>query len=284
MHLLLMAAMIAIAVLLRWQWQPTADTWNARWHNALASFTLPPLLLLSSSVAVLWMGHHGNMLGMPVSPAGCWFGKLVLAVGAGLFLVSLGKAFSFQVHLRHIPWLTLASGDQVRCLSSDAPFAAQVGFWRSQVIVSRGWVDGLTTSEQSAILRHEQAHAHYRDPFWFFWLGLVRRLTFWLPRTDELWQELLLLREVRADRWAMQDTDPILLAELLVKLARSYTEEAEQELPAIGFCGHASADQLEQRIEALINPASLPSEGSMGGNFTWMLLTAMPLILVWFHS
>ena len=284
MHVLLMAAMVAIAVLLRWRWQPTSDTWNARWHNALASFTLPPLLLLSSSVAVLWMGHHGDMLGLPVSPVGCWFGKLVLTVGAGLFLVSLGKALLFQVYLRRLPWLTLSSGEQVRYLTSDIPFAAQVGFWRSQVIVSRGWLDGLTASEQSAILRHEQAHAHYGDPVWFFWLGWVRRLTFWLPRTNELWQELLLLREIRADRWALQDTDPILLAELLVKLARSHSADGGPPSFAVAFCDYQSVTQLEQRIEALVDPALLPTETPQKEEMVWIFLTVMPLILTCFHS
>jgi Zn-dependent protease with chaperone function len=50
-------------------------------------------------------------------------------------------------------------------------------------------------------LAHEQAHAHYRDTFWFFWLNV---LTSWLPHTEALWQEILFLREIRADEKAKE--------------------------------------------------------------------------------
>jgi Zn-dependent protease with chaperone function len=284
MHMLLLVGIVAIAVLCRWRWRPQGATWNARWNHALAFFCLPPLLLFSASVAVLWMGHHGNMMGMPVSPLGCWLGKLMLGGEAVLFLISLGKAFWFQAELRRLPWANLPSGDRVRSLESRTPFAAQVGIWQSQVVVSRGWLEELTTPEQMAILRHEQAHAHYRDPFWFFWLGLLKRWTFWLPGTDPLWHELLLLREIRADRWAMQDTDPILLAELLVKLARSHSADGGQPSFAVAFCNHQCVTRLEQRIEALVDPASLPTKAPQRGEMAWIFLAVMPLILVCLHS
>jgi len=284
MHMLLLMGTAAIAVLCRCRWRPQGETWNARWNHALATFCLPLLLLLSASVAVLWMGHHGHMMGMPVSPVGCWLGRLVLALVGVLFLFSLGRALWFQARVRHLPWITLPGGERVRCLEGNAPFAAQVGCWRSQVVVSRGWLNQLTEPEQLAILRHEQAHACYRDLFWFFWLGLARRLTLWLPATDDLWQELLLLREIRADRWAMQDTDPILLAELLVKLARSPMAEHEHQPLTIGFCGHGSVERLEQRVEALVNQASLPAAVPQRGELAWIFVTVMPLMLVCFHS
>jgi hypothetical protein len=284
MHILLLLGTVAISVFCRWRWLPRGETWNARWNNALATFCLPPLLLFSASVAVLWMGHHGHMMGMSVSPVGCWLGRLVLALIGGLFLFSLGRALWFQIRVRRLPWVSLSDGGWVRLIEGDFPFAAQVGFWRSQVVVSRGWLDQLTETEKSAILLHERAHAHYRDLVWFFGLGLVRRLTLWLPETNDLWQELLLLREIRADRWAMQDTDPILLAELLIKLTRSQIEELEQQPFTIGFCNHNSVERLEQRVEALVNPAVLPADVAPRGELAWILVTMMPLILVCFHS
>ena len=82
----------------------------------------------------------------------------------------------------------------------------------------------------------------------------------------------------------MQDTDPILLAELLVKLARSPMAEHEHQPLTIGFCGHGSVERLEQRVEALVNPASLPAAVPQRGELAWIFVTVMPLMLVCFHS
>jgi Zn-dependent protease with chaperone function len=283
MHSLLIASVIAIAVALRWQWQPPGDTWNARWNYALACFCLPPLLLLSAAGAVLVMGHHGSMMGLSVSPVGCWVGRSVMTLGLGGFLLSLAKVLWFQRRLRQYPRITLPSGETVRCLESDRPFAAQVGFWQSQVLVSQGWLTALTGAEQAAVLRHEQAHAYYRDPFWFFWLGIGRRLTLGLPRTEELWQELLLLREIRADRWALQEADPLLLAELLVKLARAAADSDPLQSSAISFCHGESVERLEQRVEALVNPDYFPARQPSPREFAWVLLAMVPLVVTGLH-
>jgi len=284
MHVFLFVGLIAIALVWRWRWHPRGNTWHHRWSQALAMFCLPPLLLLSASVTVLWMGHHGDMMGLPVSPWGCWFGRLILTATGVVGLASLAKALWFQWQVRRLPWVRLPSGEWVRRLDSDRPFAAQVGGWQSHIIVSRGWLETLTEPEQQAILRHEQAHAHYRDPICFWGLGIIRQLTRWLPATDALWQELLLLREIRADRRAMEDTDPLLLAELLVKLARPEGETLDPPPLAVGFCDYESIDRLEQRIEALINPVSFSSEASSSGGLGWMVLTLMPFGLVLLHS
>jgi hypothetical protein len=284
MHIFLMTGMVAISFLIRWQWQPAGKTWNTRWHHALAAFCLPPLLLLSASIAVLWMGHHGTMAGMPVSPVGCWVSRLVFLTLGGIFLGSLGQAVWFQAYLRRFPWAALASGENVRCIDSESPFIAQVGFLRSQIVVSRGWLDDFTEPEQRAILRHEEAHARYQDPFWFFWLGMVRRLTLWLPHTESLWQELLLLREIRADRWAAEDADPLLLAELLVKLARVSGPPLTPLPFAVRFWEQDSVSRLEHRVNALINPESWPAEASKTGDLAWISLTVLPLMMTWLHS
>ena len=201
------------------------------------------------------MGHHGSMMGLPVSPLGCWIGRIILGLALVAGTAALAKVLWFQHQLRRYPWITLSAGNRVRCLESDTPFAAQVGFWRSRVVVSKGWLNGLTETEQVATLYHEQAHTHYQDPFCFWLLGILRRLTFWLPHTEQLWQELLLLREIRADRWAAQANDPLLLAELVVKLSRSGTEGYEARPLAIGFgdgtagagaAGRRSADRADR--------------------------------------
>jgi Zn-dependent protease with chaperone function len=169
--------------------------------------------------------------------------------------------------------------------------AAQVGLWRSALLVSQGWLDQLTLAEQQAMLAHEQAHADYHDPFWFFWLGSIRRFSLWLPHTEGLWKELLLLREIRADQQAARTSDPLLLAELLVKLARQITLATHAPGLAPGlesytaFPESQSLPRLEQRVRALVEPsprgeAYIPRPGRLA----WLIVTALPLAATWFHT
>uniref|UniRef100_A0ACD5H1Y5 M48 family metalloprotease n=1 Tax=Desertifilum tharense IPPAS B-1220 TaxID=1781255 RepID=A0ACD5H1Y5_9CYAN len=37
--------------------------------------------------------------------------------------------------------------------------------------MAQGLLDRLTPEQLNAVLTHERAHSHYRDTFWFFWLG-----------------------------------------------------------------------------------------------------------------
>ena len=73
--------------------------------------------------------------------------------------------------------------------------------------------------------------------FGFFWWGWLRRLTEWLPHSKELWQELLLLRELRADQWAAQQVDPLVLAESLLLMVNPYPAEFRREY----LCRHADS-------------------------------------------
>ncbi|MBD0267082.1 MAG: M56 family metallopeptidase [Cyanobacteria bacterium Co-bin8] len=204
----------------------------------------------------------------------------MLLAGLGLLGYLAGQGVRSHLHLRRYPQIFLTTGETARCLPTDLPFAAQVGFWHSQLLVSHGLLAHLTPQELEAILAHEQAHRHYRDTFWFFWLGWLRRLTDWLPHTDTLWQELLLLREIRADRQATAQVDPLLLAELLVKLV---TFPLNQEIfGQVAFSQPLSASRLEQRIEALL---SQPQPGPAPHiTIPWILVSLVPLGTVLLHS
>ncbi len=296
MHSSLILLTIVAAVVWRWCQaappEPPADRpWSVRWESALTAFCLPPLMILLAAGAVLAMGHHGTMMGQSVSPLGCWVSLGALALASGVLVYSLGRAARTGWRLRQYPLVALPGGGQARCLPTDLPLAAQVGLWRSALVVSRGWLEQLTPDEQQAILAHEQAHAAYRDPFWFFWLGLVRRFSGWLPHTPALWEELLLLREIRADRRAANTSDPLLLAELLVKLARQiplasgdFALDADLE-PAVGFNAALSLSRLEQRVNALVEPG--PTDAGTGpwpGRLLWLMVLVLPLAVTWLHT
>ncbi|HEY9818028.1 MAG TPA: M56 family metallopeptidase [Candidatus Obscuribacterales bacterium] len=148
-------------------------------------------------------------------------------------------------------------------------------------MISRGLLQALDEPHLQAVLAHEAGHRHYRDTFWTFWLGCLRRLTAWLPESDRLWHDLLLLREIRADRWATQSVDPIVLAEALIQVA-----QAPQSLfsnVAAEFSLTLMGDRITTRIQALLTPAPLQATHHPA-QWLWFLVALFPLLIVPFHD
>lgn len=283
MHLMLILGAIALAVLSRLiaKYQPVAPV--HRWTAALGPFLFAPLLLLCTVIAVFCMGREGHMLGLSVGALG-W----VLAVGsltlAGGMLLRLGWQVGRSRQMLHTLPLIEVNSTPARLLDVPALFAAQVGVWQPELVVSRGLLDTLSDEQVAAVLAHEQAHTHYRDTFWFFWLGWLRSVTAWLPHTEALWQELLRLRELRADRWAAQRVDPLLLAESLVLVVKSPL--ATVDFPCAAF-GEATAPcRLTERIEALLSDAGGENAALLGGDrplWRWLVAACLPFCTLLIH-
>ncbi|HIK39830.1 M56 family metallopeptidase [Thermoleptolyngbya sp. M55_K2018_002] len=283
MHLMLILAAIALAILSRLiaKHRPVAPA--HRWTAALGPFLFAPLLLLCTVVAVFCMGREGHMLGLSVGSLGWVLAVGSLTLAGGMLLRLGGQVGRSRRTLQTLPFVE-THGLAARLLDTPALFAAQVGFWQPELVVSRGLLETLSAEQVAAVLAHEQAHTHYRDTFWFFWLGWLRGLTAWLPHTEALWQELLRLRELRADRWAAQHVDPLLLAESLVQVVRSPLTEVD--FPCAAFGEAASPCRLAERIEALLPDA----EGSLAGSierdrlpWLWLLASGLPLCTLLIH-
>jgi Zn-dependent protease with chaperone function len=254
--------------------------WSHRWQRSLSLFLLPPLLLAMTALAVMLMGTDGYMLGLPVGWMGyllalCFLGyvgvrwvELVVGGWRSIWAVEAYSLFNFQKTVGHI-------------LDTPALFAAQVGFWNSKLVMSRGLLDSFDDNQIEAVLTHEAAHYHYRDTFWFFWLGWLRQSTSWLPYSEALWQELLLLRELRADQWAAQRVDALLLAETLLLVVKDPAIHPEFDCAAFGAA--APVDRLEERIEALLTGAE-ESYQSWSIAFLWLLVALLPLLTMLLHS
>ncbi|MFN7714590.1 MAG: M56 family metallopeptidase [Pseudanabaenaceae cyanobacterium] len=291
--------------------------WQWRWHLTLAQFLLPVLVLLSMATAVVIMGTQGEMIGWDVG----WLGYYL---GWGFWLYSLLRVMhlcwqgnrSVQ-HLGNFEQTDLQPTDltdlndlygqtpsapedtalpllhRAKILEIPALFAAQVGFWDSQLVLSRRLVDTLPPEHLAAVLYHEQAHVYYRDTFWFFWLGCGRHIAPWLPHTEALWQELLLLRELRADRWALNHTDGLLLAEALVTLVQDHCgleptfaagldSDLGRDLGTDLGC-NTTEDRLEMRINHLLEPMeSLPNLSPL--SLAWLAVGLLPLLLMTLHQ
>lgn len=69
----------------------------------------------------------------------------------------------------------------------------------------------------------------------------------WLPNTQALWEELLLLRELRADRWAAQHLDGLLIAESLLLLV------SNNMIPTATFAAAFGATDMSDRLAERID-------------------------------
>lgn len=280
MHVGLIGLAIAVTVGFRWVWRPATATWSARWQAALVALLLPALLLGMTAITVLQMGHHGRMMGLPVGWIGCLWSLGFLGCAAGVLIYLAAQGWRSLHRLSNSVYQEFGSV-QSCVIDSPSLFAAQIGFWQPQLVISQGLLQSLDSSQLHAVLTHERAHLHYRDTFWFFWLGWVNRLTAWLPNSSLLWQELLLLRELRADRWAAEQVDPLVLAETLLQVVRSPLTSHPDESLWVAF-GEAVGDRLEQRIDALLSPS--PASPYQPHHWLWLALGLLPLLTLPLHS
>ncbi|MBO3457427.1 M56 family metallopeptidase [Aetokthonos hydrillicola Thurmond2011] len=178
------------------------------------------LLLIATAIAILCMGTKGQMVGF-------WDGCVAYAIALGFccgliikLLILTFEAFRLLQEIRSYPHIELQKLS-ARIINTDDIFIAQVGFLHPELVATQGLLSVLDAPHLQAVLLHEQAHYYYRDTFWFFWLGWLRSCTNWLPNTDIIHSELIALRELRADRWAANHVDSLLLAESLLQVARA---------------------------------------------------------------
>ena len=277
MHLLMIFIAVTIACWLRFSGSIPQGNWHLRWQKTLFLFLFPPVLIFMTVTSVVCMGTQGKMGGMYTDSSS----YLLALIFLGFFNI-LGIKLAFQgwksIKSAHgCPQINLA-GKQARLLETEALFAGQMGFWQPELVVSQGLLQILSPVHLESVLAHEQGHYHYRDTFWFFWLGWMRSCTAWLPNTEPLWQELLVLRELRADSYAASQVDPLVLAESLLLVVSNNPITSDICCAALG-----AGDRLEQRIEALLTPPEPISETQLQ---SWhiFLLAFLPLVTVVFHT
>lgn len=279
MHGSLLILALTSAILLRvlWRSQPTSS-WNQRWIGTMFTFALPPLLLITSAIALLCMGPHGMGISRFEGWATYGTGIIFLIVAATIAYIQATQATQEIKQLRQYPSINLPQTD-ARLLPIALPFIAQVGFWNPEIIVSQGILESLTPEQLDAVLAHEQAHATYHDTFWFFSFGCLRRLTFWLPNSENLWQELLLLRELRADRIAAQTNDPLVLAEALLTLVRSPMVQSDWSAT---LHPQNLDDRFAERIDAILG--ATPLAPIPGWKMSAIVVAGLlPLLIIPFH-
>jgi Zn-dependent protease with chaperone function len=280
MHFLMIIVALTVAYCLRSQWTLISGNWSQRWQYTIFFFLFPPLIILTTAIALLCMGSQGQMGYWHTSRFGYLFALASLCAALFLFIFLLLQGWkSIQAACRN-PQVNIG-GQKVRLLGIDSLFAGQIGFWKPQLVVSKGLIDSFSPEHLETVLAHEEGHYHYRDTFWFFCLGWVRSCTCWLPNTKALWEELLVLRELRADAYAALRVDPLLLAESLLMVVSNCNLSSEKSCCA-ALADAAEGDRLEQRIDALLSQPSVILENNISWNpFAFAFL---PLVTVLFHT
>ncbi len=245
MHVSLMAGAIAVAIVLR---LTLAHRCFNHWLPLLAVFVVPPLLLITTALAIVIMGPYGHV----VTHLEGWLSYGIAWSYLGIILgilVYLGWQAHRSIHLIEQYPQTIVQGVPGRLLDDNKIFSAQIGLWSSKLLISQGLLDVLDDEHLAAVVAHENAHAYYHDTFWFFWLGWLQRISNWLPYTTSLWQELLLLREIRADRWATRSVERVTLAESLVQVIASPLST----VASANFSCTTPSSRLNRRIDALLS-------------------------------
>jgi Zn-dependent protease with chaperone function len=182
-------------------------------------------------------------------------------------------------------------GSQAKILNTSFPYAGLMGFYQgekkslidlfqSHLVLSKGLINLLSKEHLQAVIAHEKAHQKHKDPLIFFCLSYCKNITFWLPNNEKLWNDLILLRELRADNTASKSVDFLLLAESLLMVTQ---EAMEQPSPMdYDFICPFMDSRLNERIEALINQDNSAQQINWY-QLSWMIVVFIPFVIIPFH-
>lgn len=251
MHLMMMLLALGLAWLIRSLVPYLGKFTGDKWARSLFLLGFSPIIMGMTAISVICMGYQGQMLGIDAGWLSYTLATIWLVCGNLYLIKQIWLAYLSQKQIRQLPQ-RIVLGKIVRILPTAFPYSAQIGFWRSQLVISQGLLDSLDEQHLEAVLAHEQAHAHYRDTFWFFWLNWLKVLTSWLPYTEALWQELLFLREIRADEKAKESVDSLVLAESLLQVVQQATNSSSGDITK-GFSAAFNSNLLAHRLEERIN-------------------------------
>lgn len=280
MHLLLILASLLLAYGIRITSQVLEAKYQKKWGLSLFFFSFPPLILLMTCLVVIFMGYQGEMWGIKTSKL-----PYYLAVSFSIYalLTLINNIFS---HLKTWSILQKCKDKQIegynyKLLNSNFPYGAAIGFWQSELVLSQGLIDLLSKEHLMAVIAHENAHKIYKDPFIFFWLFYLKKLGFCLPNNEKLWENLVLLRELRADQMAAKTVDYLLIAESLLQVTSSVMN---QKNPLNNELECAFSDnRLQIRIENLMDN----NDDLIKNNYReiiWLLLLFIPWLFFPFHN
>ncbi len=151
-----------------------------------------------------------------------------------------------HVHERSVPRPPSTPPDVSVVTDHPEPFALTFGFGTPRVVVSRGLLERLSSSELDAVLTHERYHVRSRDPLKLVVGRAVAQASFFLPASARLVDRYVAGRELAADRRSLRAERPGALAGALVKVTAGPT------WPELGgAAAMASPELLALRVDQL---------------------------------
>ncbi|MBF2057924.1 MAG: M56 family metallopeptidase [Cyanobacterium sp. T60_A2020_053] len=238
-----------------------------------------------SCFAIIAMGYQGKMWGYEATMISYSLACLYLVYG----LIIFGKYIA-DVKKSSAPF-TLYSTAKIyeasyQLLPTNLPYAGLITKLKfplisSTLVISQGLIDLLSPEHLQAVIEHEKAHQKHQDPLIFFWLSLCKRITFWLPYNEEIWSDLVLFRELRADATASEKVDFLLLAESLIMVTEAMINH--QETANNDYICAFTNSRLQERIEALINQ-NTAAEKVNWYQLSWTIIIFIPLLIIPFHQ
>lgn len=284
MHFLIIIIAIISAYLIRLISQHNYFKPKKSWNYSLFFFVTPALLIIMSCFAIIAMGYKGKMWGYEATMISYGLACLYLIYG----LIIFGKYIVDvkQNSAPSTPSYTAKIGEEnYQLLSTNLPYAGLITNLKfplisSTLVISQGLIDLLSPEHLQAVIEHEKAHQKHQDPLIFFWLSFCKRMTFWLPHNEEIWSNLVLFRELRADATASEKVDFLLLAESLVMVTEAMINH--QEINNNDYSCAFTNSRLQERIEALINQ-NTTVETVNWYQLSWTIIIFIPLLIIPFH-
>lgn len=215
---------------------------------------------------------------VPAGPAAGW------TAGALAVLLAVAAAVMFRRAWRQLAGCRVEPGvgdhqayrgHEVVLLPLAEPLAVAVGGCRSQILLSHGMMDLLTTEQLDAVLRHEAAHLEHRHHRYLLLAAVVDGTFRWLPGVHRSVRVLRTSLERWADEQAAGST----------RARRATVREALMgvTLAAVGpaVAAFNEADGILERLEALDRTPTAPSPmGRVAVYGPGMALAAVMLMAV----
>lgn len=124
------------------------------------------------------------------------------------------------------------------------------GILSQKIVLSSTFVSSLGVKELEAVLLHEKAHLLGRDPLKILIGKTVATMFFFLPIFFELYKNMVVANEMRADRFAIEFQQQDYFLKRVLRKVLSTANPSQVSLPAL-----AQIEYLELRIYKLANPA-----------------------------
>ena len=166
---------------------------------------------------------------------------------------------------------------RTRLITFETPVALCHGLLRPRLVLSTGALRGLSPAEIEAVLRHEQAHLHQRDPLRLAGARALADALPTLPILRQMAAMMPLAQELAADRAALAAVGPEALSGALFKVGDALGPLYGQAVAVGAFSA------LDARIDQILGvpmPPLSPSPRAILPAVSLLLLSPLLCVLL----